>query len=87
MMGNLSRSIPELITPAEAVSLTLSHATAQEFMIGHDIAVEYGKRAGKIKSEIDRYHWLLATCYCAGRLQGIREERRRRKQKALTLQD
>lgn len=88
MIGNLTRSIPELITPAEAVSLSLQYGTSQEALIVHDIAKEWDKRSEtKLKHHIDRYYWLLATCYSAGRIQGIREERSRRKQKALTLQD
>ena len=80
MIGNVKRNIPELITPAEAVSLTREYATSQEILAVIEIEREYRKHPERnAKNPRDLYMILLTTCYNAGRIQGIREERQRRK--------
>lgn len=85
MIGNSKRPPAELISPQEAVALALKFATTQSAYIAEDIEREYMKQTSAEQSPRWRYGWLLATLYNAGRIQGIREERQRRKPKPLTL--
>ncbi len=85
MIGNSKRPPAELISPQEAVDLALKFSTTQSAFIAEDIEREYMKQTEGEKSPRWRYGWLLATLYNAGRIQGIREERQRRKPKPLTL--
>lgn len=85
MIGNNKCPHAELISPQEAVALALKFSTVQSAYIAEDIEREYMKQTEGEKSPRWRYGWLLATLYNAGRIQGIREERQRRKPKPLTL--
>lgn len=85
MIGNSKRTITPLITPAEAVKLSLMFSTCQTAYIADDIKEEFmSQTSGEMDGRF-RLGWLLSTLYEAGRIQGIREERQRRKPKPLTL--
>ena len=75
MIGNAKRAFPELITPAEAVALSVKYGTAEAGARAIDIANEYQRQT---EGERDRRD-IAAAIYDAGRMQGIREERARRK--------
>ena len=68
----------ELITPTEALALS-EFNTAADLYRAHDIVTAWGKRH-KNDSTFD-YMCMCAMIYTAGRVQGIREERAKRKQK------
>lgn len=62
-----------LVNPKEAVRLA-EYRTIKDIYIATDIAMEY-KKSG-IVPELT---WLFGTIWNAGRIQGIREERSKRK--------
>ena len=74
MIGNT----PALVTPEEVVRLALSYATARDVWIALDIANEWKKQASGKDGDFSLY-WLYAAIFEAGRIQGIREERNRRR--------
>lgn len=76
MEKTLSATAQPLITAKEAVALS-EHNTIEPIYIAKDIADEWEKVKGKDNSYF-RYLRLLATLYEAGRIQGKREERRKR---------
>lgn len=79
MIGNAKRAFPELITPAEAVALSVKYGTAEAGARAIDIANEYQRQTEGERDRRFREYWTLAAIYDAGRMQGIREERARRK--------
>ena len=87
MLGNSRRSPtpPQLVTPEEAVELALKFGTAKAAYIAKDIADEYKRRTAGEKDGIFRQLFMYAAIFEAGRLQGVREERYRRKPRAATL--
>lgn len=85
MIGANSKQPPQLITPEEAVAISMRAGTTDEIYIAVAIAEEYERLNFAPNDKWYHIACLYATLYEAGRLQGIREERYRRK-KALPLQ-
>lgn len=75
------RDFPELITPQEAAELCSSYGTTECITRGRSIAEAVSQRESK--NSYNDPHWVyyvsLGTIYEAGRIQGIREERLKRK--------
>lgn len=75
------RDFPELITPQEAAELCSSYGTTESMERGRNIAEAV--RQSESKKSYNDPHWVyyvsLGTIYEAGRIQGIREERLKRK--------
>ena len=86
MVGSLKSNPPQLVTPEEAVKLSLAFSGVDTAAIAMEIAKEYYRCTPDIKDGLFKLGFLYSTLYEAGRLQGIREERRRRKPRVSTLQ-
>ena len=86
MIGSLKSCSPQLVTPEEAVKLSLKFSGVGTADIAMKIAEEYYRNTTDIKDGLFKLGFLYSTLYEAGRLQGIREERRRRKPRASTKQ-
>lgn len=72
---------PQLITTEEAVTLCIKFATLDDIDTAEDIYLAY---MDKVKDTRDKRYaemCVLAAIYSAGRIQGIREERAKRKQR------
>lgn len=83
----ISNKRPEILTdPAETVKLYRSYGTTFDVNQAMAVAMEYQRQVKPSYREW-RYKtigdgdvlWMLGAIYEAGRLQGIREERRKRK--------
>ena len=72
------RQFPELITAAEAVKLGREEGTRESIDRAVQIVNEWQKAKQFPDSPGYDYWCMLATIYDAGRIQGIREERKRR---------
>ena len=82
MLGNLNRPATKtLIEPGEICRLTCKYATVQEAEIAQDICEELYRQQRNIYDTDRRFYelLLLSAIFTAGRLQGIREERHRRR--------
>lgn len=77
------RTPPTMINPVETVELCLQYGTIDSGSIAVEIANRYEERTPYTGRY--RLFCLLGTVYEAGRLQGIREERARRKPRVSTL--
>lgn len=75
------RQFPKLITPEEAIALCPFN-TLEELSRAHDLGATWKT----LYSDDPKYDMVckLAMIYTAGRIQGIREERAKRKQKGGT---
>lgn len=62
-----------LVTPAEAVKLAM-HRTYKDVCIASEVMTEYNRLFGA-----DSTAWLMGVIWNAGRMQGIREERAKRR--------
>lgn len=78
------RTPPTLIDPEEIVELCLSYATIDTGNVAAELVEHYNRKS----PYTGRYRTfcLLATLYEAGRIQGMREERAKRKPRVSTLQ-
>ena len=77
------RDFPELITPQEAAELCSSYGTIESMERGRSIAEAV--RQSESKHGYNDPYWIycvsLGTIYEAGRIQGIREERLKKKER------
>lgn len=78
------RDFPELITPQEAAELCSHYGTTESMERGRNIAEAVKQRENKDGHNNPYwqswvYNITLGTIYEAGRIQGIREERLKRK--------
>ena len=73
---------PELITSQEAATLSFNFGTTDDIFRANDIYNEFMKL--KDYESDDRWKFLraIAAIYTAGRIQGIREERRNKHDKS-----
>ena len=62
-----------LVTPAEAVKLAMFR-TYKDVCIASEVATEYNRLL-----DADSTAWLMGVIWNAGRMQGIREERAKRR--------
>lgn len=71
------RNFKQLISPKEIVELCRTEGTCEEMFTAREIMKEYEKAVPDKRD----YNWwfccMLATIYEGGRIQGIREERQR----------
>ena len=78
------RDFPELITPQEAAELCARYGTTECIERGRNIAEAVKQRETESGWNNDPY-WIyyvsLGTIYEAGRIQGIREERLKKKER------
>ena len=72
--------IQQLITPTEAMRL-YSHACVQELFIAKDLYDFYRAQRGRDSDNLMDVLCLLSFLYDTGRVQGIREERTKRKER------
>lgn len=82
MVGN-RKDYGELITAEEIVKLSLDFGTSETFAICDKIIQEYERKAPTSRRN-DRYfymHGLFSALYDGGKIQGIREERARAKER------
>ena len=77
MIGNPKVTHPDLISAAEAVALS-SFTTCESAYRAAAIADEFRKRSRE-RDPRSLMIWIYAAIFDAGRIQGIREERSRRK--------
>ena len=78
MLGNPKNTVQILAEPSEIVALT-KHSTVQSMDAALDVWAEWerhGHKTGVVEYDLQL---LLSAIYDAGRVQGIREERRRRR--------
>ena len=70
----------QFIEPAEAISL-FRYAGCQEMYIAKDLHVIYREQRGKDSDSLWDMMSLLSFVYDTGRVQGMREERAKRKER------
>jgi len=70
---------PELITPQEAAALSDKFGTTDDIYRADDIYNEFMKMKDSESDNRWKFLRAIAAIYTAGRIQGIREERSRRK--------
>lgn len=70
---------PELITPQEAAALSDKFGTTDDIYRADDIYKEFMKLKDSESDNRWKFLCAIAAIYTAGRIQGIREERSRRK--------
>lgn len=70
---------PELITPQEAAALSNKFGAADDIYRADDIYNEFMKLKSSESDNRWKFLCAIAAIYTAGRIQGIREERSRRK--------
>jgi len=80
MLGNPKKPVTILIDPQEVVTLANRYSTTQSM----DTAADVWRAFFRSRPKSDPNEWdllaAIAAIYDAGRVQGIREERRRRSQ-------
>lgn len=72
---------PQLITTEEAVTLCAKFATLDDIYTAEDIYLAYIDKVKDTRDERYAEMCVLAAVYSAGRIQGIREERAKRRQR------
>lgn len=88
MVGNMTRTPPQLVSPEEAVKLSLLYACTESGDRAIAIADEYMRQTAEENTGYRfKTYFLYATLYEAGRVQGIREERQRRKPRVSTIKE
>lgn len=70
---------PQLITTEEAVTLCIKFATLDDVYTAEDIYLAYMDKVKDTRDESYAEMCALAAIYSAGRIQGIREERAKRR--------
>lgn len=70
---------PQLITTEEAVTLCIKFATLDDVYTAEDIYLAYMDKVKDTRDERYVEMCTLAAIYSAGRIQGIREERAKRR--------
>lgn len=70
---------PELITPHEAAELSDKYGTTDDIYRADDIYKAFIELKGSESDNRWKFLYAIAAIYTAGRIQGIREERSRRK--------
>ena len=73
---------PELITPQEAAALSDKFGTTDDIYRADDIYKEFMKLKGSESDNRLKILCAIAAIYTAGRIQGIREERRKKRDKS-----
>ena len=77
----IGKRTPEsLISAEEAVRITIKESTLSDLLKGRKITDEWRKQKGPI-THVYEIDWMLSAIYIAGRIQGIREERAKKKAK------
>jgi len=79
MTGNYGDNHPLLISPAEAVAIAIDNVTMVSASRARDIIKEWIRRTSDRSSAENWPGWMYAAIYEAGRIQGIREERQKKK--------
>ena len=73
---------PELITPQEAAALSDKFGTNDDIYRADDIYKEFMKLKSSESDNLWKFLCAIGTIYTAGRIQGIREERRKKRDKS-----
>ncbi len=73
---------PELITAQEAATLSFNFGTTDDIFRANDIYNEFMKLKGYESDARWKFLCAIAAIYTAGRIQGIREERRKKHDKS-----
>ncbi len=77
MVGNLKSQPSILVTVDEVVTLCHKYGTSETANFCYGVAKEWNKRSHQPDSLFSQM-CLLSCCFDAGRIQGIREERRKK---------
>ena len=88
MLGNPKRPIPPImVSIKEVCELESVHGTMQEIEVCRDIIAYWKEHYSQKHADDPLFNQMLcaSTLFTAGRLQGMREERMRRKKKRFTL--
>lgn len=82
MLGNPKKPVTILFNPQEVVALSHKYSTTESMYAAFDVWAAW-VRDGHKKREADwELRCMLSAIFDAGRLQGIREERARRRKEA-----
>lgn len=73
---------PELIAPQEAAALSAKFGTTNDIYRANDIYKEFMKLKDSESDNCWKFLRAIAAIYTAGRIQGIREERRKKRDKS-----
>lgn len=74
------KPIPRLIDVPEAVTLSMKYSTTGSAYTAKEIADEYERACSEQHRGPHSIAWMYAAIFDAGRIQGIREERSRRRE-------
>lgn len=75
-------TLPELIAPQEAAALSAKFGTTDDIFRAEEIYNEFLKLKGAENDTRWKFLCAISTIYIAGRIQGIREERRKKRDKS-----
>ena len=78
----MSTTPPELITPQEAAALSAEFGTTDDIFRAEEIYNEFLKLKGAVNDTRWKFMCAIGAIYTAGRIQGIREERRKKRDKS-----
>lgn len=82
MLGNPKKPVTILFDPEEAVTLCDMYSGSQSIRIAANVWKYWMEAGCKVEDDVQDTLLLLGTIFDAGRLQGIREERARRRKEA-----
>lgn len=77
MVGNLKRQPKIMVTIEEVVTLCKNHCTNETGYFCYEVATEWKRRNSQMDGLFSQI-WMYSCLFEAGRIQGIREERRKR---------